>query len=157
MSPDNMYLRFFSLSPRSGEQEAQRVCRDPGPDHVALLAWLGGRLVGVASYEATGRPGEAEVAFVVPDDMYRCGIAILLLEHLAALARQRRPTRATCSPRSWPAAACADYAAEHGRSPRLPGPPRSPAGSRARPRGRCGYPRARIACGRLHATTRAAL
>jgi acyl-CoA synthetase (NDP forming)/GNAT superfamily N-acetyltransferase len=89
MSPDNMYLRFFSLSPHSGEQEAQRVCRDPGPDHVALLAWLGGRLVGVASYEATGRPGEAEVAFAVPDDMHRCGIATLLLEHLASLARQR--------------------------------------------------------------------
>ena len=89
MSPDNMYLRFFSLSPLAGEQEAQRVCRDPGPDHVALLAWLGGRLVGVASYEATGRPGEAEVAFAVPDDMHRCGIATLLLEHLASLARQR--------------------------------------------------------------------
>jgi acyl-CoA synthetase (NDP forming)/GNAT superfamily N-acetyltransferase len=89
MSPDNMYLRFFSLSPRAGEQEAQRVCRDPGPDHGALLAWLGGRLVGVASYEATGRPGEAEVAFAVPDDVHRCGIATLLLEHLASLARQR--------------------------------------------------------------------
>jgi acyl-CoA synthetase (NDP forming)/GNAT superfamily N-acetyltransferase len=89
MSPDNMYLRFFSLSPRAAEQEAQRVCRDPGPDHAALLAWLDGRLVGVASYEATGRPGEAEVAFAVPDDMHRCGIATLLLEHLASLARQR--------------------------------------------------------------------
>ena len=65
------------------------MCREPGPDHVALLAWLGGRLVGVASYEATGRPGEAEIAFAVPDDMHRRGIATLLLEHLASLARQR--------------------------------------------------------------------
>jgi acyl-CoA synthetase (NDP forming)/GNAT superfamily N-acetyltransferase len=89
MSADNLYLRFFSLSPGAGEQEAQRVCRDPGPDHAALLAWLGGRLVGVASYEFTGRPEEAEVAFAVPDDMHRCGIATLLLEHLASLARQR--------------------------------------------------------------------
>ena len=89
MSPDNIYLRFFSLSPRAGEQEAQRVCREPGPDHAALLAWLGGRLVGVASYEPTGRPGEAEIAFAVPDDMHRRGIATLLLEHLASLARQR--------------------------------------------------------------------
>ena len=32
---------------------------------------------------------EAEVAFAVPDDMHRCGIATLLLEHLASLARQR--------------------------------------------------------------------
>ena len=89
MSPENIYLRFFSLSPRAGEQEAQRVCREPGPDHAALLAWLGGRLVGVASYEPTGRPAEAEIAFAVPDDMHRRGIATLLLEHLASLARQR--------------------------------------------------------------------
>ena len=89
MSPENIYLRFFSLSPRAGEQEAQRVCRESGPDHAALLAWLGGRLVGVASYEPTGRPGEAEIAFAVPDDMHRRGIATLLLEHLASLARQR--------------------------------------------------------------------
>ena len=89
MSPDNIYLRFFSLSPHAGEQEARRVCREPGPDHAALLAWLGSRLVGVASYELTGRPGEAEIAFAVPDDMHRRGIGTLLLEHLASLARRR--------------------------------------------------------------------
>jgi len=89
MSPDSIYLRFFSLNPRSGEQEAKRVCREPGADHVALLAWLGGRLVGVASYEPTGTPGTAEIAFAVPDDMHRRGIATLLLEHLVSLARLR--------------------------------------------------------------------
>src|SRR5262249_16045962 len=51
LSPDNLYLRFFSLSPHSAQTEARRVCREPGPDHAALLAWLGDRLVGVASYE----------------------------------------------------------------------------------------------------------
>jgi acyl-CoA synthetase (NDP forming)/GNAT superfamily N-acetyltransferase len=90
MSPDNMYLRFFSVSPHAAEREAQRVCRAPGPDHEALLAWLGGRLVGVASYEATGTPGVAEIAFAVPDDMHHHGIATLLLEHLVSLARRRR-------------------------------------------------------------------
>ena len=89
MSPDNIYLRFFSLSPRAAEQEAKRVCREPGPDHAALLAWQGGRLVGVASYEATGKPGVAEIAFAVPDDMHHRGIATLLLEHLVSLARRR--------------------------------------------------------------------
>jgi acyl-CoA synthetase (NDP forming)/RimJ/RimL family protein N-acetyltransferase len=89
MSPDNMYLRFFSLSPRSAEQEATRVCREPGADHGVLLAWLSGRLVGVASYEPTGTPGTAEIAFAVPDDMHRRGIATLLLEHLVSLARLR--------------------------------------------------------------------
>ena len=89
MSPDNIYLRFFSLSPHAAQTEAARVTREPGPDHLALLAWLGKRLVGVASYEATERPGVAEIAFAVPDDMHRRGIATLLLEHLVSLARRR--------------------------------------------------------------------
>ena len=89
MSPSNLYLRFFSLSPRSPQDEAARVSRAPGPDHAALLAWLGGRLVGVASYEAARQPGVAEVAFAVPDDMHGRGIATLLLEHLVSVARER--------------------------------------------------------------------
>jgi acyl-CoA synthetase (NDP forming)/RimJ/RimL family protein N-acetyltransferase len=89
MSPDNMYLRFFSASSHMAEREARRVCREPGPGHEALLAWLGDRLVGVASYEPTGRPGVAEIAFAVPDDMHHRGIATLLLEHLVSLARRR--------------------------------------------------------------------
>jgi acyl-CoA synthetase (NDP forming)/GNAT superfamily N-acetyltransferase len=89
MSSDNLYLRFFSMSRRSGEREAQRVCRLADPDHGALLAWLGGRLVGVASYEPGVSPGVAEIAFAVPDDMHRRGIATLLLEHLVSLARLR--------------------------------------------------------------------
>jgi acyl-CoA synthetase (NDP forming)/GNAT superfamily N-acetyltransferase len=89
MSPDNAYLRFFSLSPLAPEREAQRVCRSEGTDHAALLAHRDGRLVGVASYELTGRPGVAEIAFAVPDDMHGRGVATLLLEHLVSLARQR--------------------------------------------------------------------
>jgi acyl-CoA synthetase (NDP forming)/RimJ/RimL family protein N-acetyltransferase len=88
MSADNFYLRFFSLSPRSAETEARRVCREPAPDHAALLAWLGSRLVGVASYELAG-PDTAEVAFAVPDDLHGRGIATLLLEHLVSIARER--------------------------------------------------------------------
>src|SRR5215467_3476976 len=74
MSPDNLYLRFFSMSKRAGEQEARRVCRPPDADHAALLALLGPQLVGVASYELTGTPGVAEVAFAVADDMQGRGI-----------------------------------------------------------------------------------
>ena len=88
LSAENLYLRFFSLSPHNAAAEAARVCREPGPDHAALLAWLGDRLVGVASYEPTGKPGAAEVAFAVPDDMHGRGIATLLLEHLVSIGRE---------------------------------------------------------------------
>ena len=65
------------------------MCRAPGADHAALLAWLGGRLVGVASYEPAQKAGVAEVAFAVPDDMHGRGIATLLLEHLVSVATER--------------------------------------------------------------------
>ena len=109
MSPDNAYLRFFSLSRMAAEQEARRVTRAAGPDHAALLAVYDGRVVGLASYEveraradkpsadkpsadkpSSGRPGgarTAEVAFAVADTMHHRGIATLLLEHLVSLAR----------------------------------------------------------------------
>ena len=94
MSPNNAYLRFFSLSRLAAEQEARRVTREPGPDHAALLALYDGQVVGLASYEVAqeqrwqadgGRT--AEVAFAVADTMHHRGIATLLLEHLVSLAR----------------------------------------------------------------------
>src|SRR5215472_14356202 len=90
MSPDNLYLRFFSMSKRAGEQEARRVCRPPDAGHAALLALLGPQLVGLASYELTSTPGRAEIAFAVADDMHGRGIATLLLEHLVSLGRAQR-------------------------------------------------------------------
>ena len=54
MSPDNLYLRFFSMSPLAAEREARRICREPGPDHAALLAVLDGEVVGCGTYEQSG-------------------------------------------------------------------------------------------------------
>jgi acyl-CoA synthetase (NDP forming)/GNAT superfamily N-acetyltransferase len=87
MSSDNLYLRFFSLSPVNAELEAQRICRTPEPGHVALLACLGADVVGVASYEMNDGDS-AEVALAVADNFHRHGIATLLLEHLVSIARQ---------------------------------------------------------------------
>jgi hypothetical protein len=42
MSADNIYLRFFSMSLVGAKQAAHRMCREPAPDHAALLAWLAG-------------------------------------------------------------------------------------------------------------------
>jgi len=91
MSPDNAYLRFFSLSRLAAEQEARRVTREPSPDHAALLAVFDGQVVGVASFEVARTDGRtAEVAFAVADTMHHRGIAMLLLEHLVSLARARQ-------------------------------------------------------------------
>ena len=79
------------------------MCRADGANHAALLALLGEELVGVASYEPTGAPDTAEIAFAVADQMHGRGVATLLLEHLVSLARaaeraglhRRRPCRRT--------------------------------------------------------------
>ncbi|GAB3979494.1 bifunctional GNAT family N-acetyltransferase/acetate--CoA ligase family protein [Actinoallomurus acanthiterrae] len=89
MSPDNLYLRFFGLSPRIADEVSERLCRGPDPAHEVLGAWLGDELVGVANYEPTGDPGTAEIALVVADGMHHRGVGTLLLEHLVSLARSR--------------------------------------------------------------------
>ncbi len=89
MSPDNIYLRFFSISPLAADREAIRVTRPPDAEHCALLAWLGSQLVGVASYEPTGKPGVAEIAFAVTDHMHGRGVGTLLLDHLVSTGRLR--------------------------------------------------------------------
>jgi GNAT superfamily N-acetyltransferase len=88
MSPDNLYLRFFSMSSVAAEQAARRICREPDPDHAALLAVLGGEVTGYGTYERFGAgSASAEVAFAVTDAMHNRGVGTLLLEHLISLAR----------------------------------------------------------------------
>jgi acyl-CoA synthetase (NDP forming)/GNAT superfamily N-acetyltransferase len=90
MSPDNLYLRFFSMGTAVAEREAWRICREPVPDRVALLAVLDGEVVGCGSYELLGAGSvSAEVAMAVADDMHNRGVGTLLLEHLISLARGR--------------------------------------------------------------------
>ena len=63
------------MSPLAAEQEARRVCREPGPDHAALLAVLDGEVVGCGTYERAGTGSRsAEVAFTVADDLQNRGI-----------------------------------------------------------------------------------
>jgi acyl-CoA synthetase (NDP forming)/GNAT superfamily N-acetyltransferase len=97
MSADNSYLRFFSFSRLSAEQEAKRVCRPPGPDHAALLAVGGGQVIGVASYEVTNHGPKAEIAIAVPDHMHGRGTGTLLLAHLVSDAGHRGITTFTAS------------------------------------------------------------
>jgi acyl-CoA synthetase (NDP forming)/GNAT superfamily N-acetyltransferase len=91
MSPDNAYMRFFNLSRLAAETEARRICRQPRPGHVALLAVSGDEVVGCASYDVPADSRNvAEVAFAVADHMHHRGIATLLLEHLVSYARSHQ-------------------------------------------------------------------
>ena len=94
MSPDSSYMRFFSFSRLAGDTEARRICQDPTPENVALLALADGTVAGCASYAGTV-PGVAEVAFAVADNMHHRGIATLLLEHLVSWARSHQITTFT--------------------------------------------------------------
>jgi acyl-CoA synthetase (NDP forming)/GNAT superfamily N-acetyltransferase len=94
MSADSSYLRFFNFSRLAAGTEARRLCRDPTPGNVALLALADGTVAGCASYAGTA-PGVAEVAFAVADDMHHRGIATLLLEHLVSWARSHQITTFT--------------------------------------------------------------
>jgi acyl-CoA synthetase (NDP forming)/GNAT superfamily N-acetyltransferase len=94
MSPGNTYMRFFNISRLAAETEARRICRNPAPGAVTLLALAAGEVVGVASYAGIGS-GRTEVAFAVADHMHHRGIATLLLEHLVSLAASRGITTFT--------------------------------------------------------------
>ncbi|MGO8893554.1 MAG: GNAT family N-acetyltransferase [Streptosporangiaceae bacterium] len=94
MSPDNTYMRFFNISRLVAEIEARRICKDPVPGQVALLALAGDEVVGVASY-VSEVPGQAEIAFAVADHMHHRGVATLLLEHLVSFARSHQITTFT--------------------------------------------------------------
>ncbi|BAN03132.1 bifunctional acetate--CoA ligase family protein/GNAT family N-acetyltransferase [Ilumatobacter coccineus] len=94
-SPESLYRRFFSPKPSLTRAELEHFTTVDMVDRVALAVELHDELVAWASYERwTGR-NEAEAAFMVDDAHHGRGIATLLLEHLAAIARTNGITRFT--------------------------------------------------------------
>ena len=85
-SDDAMRLRFFNVSRSAAHDYVEHLLADP--DVLSLVAETRGRLVGLATAERVG-PDSAEVSFLVADDFHGLGLGTLLLEHLAALARDR--------------------------------------------------------------------
>jgi GNAT superfamily N-acetyltransferase len=90
LSPESIYLRFFSCHPRLSASEVERFTHVDGTDRMALVGTLHDEIVGVARYERLRScTTEAEVAFVVRDSHQGRGLGTLLLEHLAAYGRDR--------------------------------------------------------------------
>ncbi|GAA0911771.1 GNAT family N-acetyltransferase [Nonomuraea longicatena] len=88
LSDESIYFRFFGPRPRLSDKEVERFTNVDYTDRVALIATIGAEMVAVIRYDRSG-PGEAEVAFLVEDAHQGRGVASVLLEHLAATARER--------------------------------------------------------------------
>ena len=91
-SERSIYFRFFAPLDRLPERDLDRFTHVDHHDRVALIAVAGEddgeRIIGVGRYDRTD-PGTAEVAFNVADDHHGRGVGSVLLEHLAAAARER--------------------------------------------------------------------
>lgn len=92
LSRETIYLRFFAPYPELTERDLHRFTHVDHVDRVALVATIADQLVGVGRYDRVDE-GEAEVAFVVHDDHQGRGLGSVLLEHLAAAARERGISR----------------------------------------------------------------
>ena len=94
-SPDSRYRRYFSPKPTLSEAELDRFCTVDFVDRAALVVELRGELVGWSSYERWANRPDADAAFMVDDAHHGAGIATLMLEHLAAIARSNGIERFT--------------------------------------------------------------
>jgi len=86
-SAESVYRRYFSPKPTLNERDLEHFTNVDMVDRVALAVESQDQLVAWASYERWPGRNEAEAAFMVDDDFHGRGIATLLLEHLAAIAR----------------------------------------------------------------------
>ena len=87
-SSDSRYYRYFSPKPELSDAELTRFTTVDFVDRAAFVVEDRGEFIGWASYERWKNRGDAEVAFQVDDGHHGKGIATLLLEHLATVARE---------------------------------------------------------------------
>src|SRR4051794_14892455 len=89
LSENSRWLRFFSLGVDL-DRAAERAAAGDRPDGYGLIVTKGAEERGVAhAVFELERPGRAEVAFAVADEMQGRGLATVLLAHLAQVASAR--------------------------------------------------------------------
>lgn len=87
-SEHSRYLRFFAPMPRLSSRDLDRFTHVDHVDRVAFVVLVGQDIIAVGRYDRVS-PTSAEVAFNVSDSRQGTGLASVLLEHLAAAARER--------------------------------------------------------------------
>ena len=92
---ENQYRRFLSPKPTLNDKELEHFTHIDFHDRVALVVEERGEFIAWASYERWRARNDAEVAFMVDDQHQGRGIATILLEHLAAIARSNGIDRFT--------------------------------------------------------------
>ncbi len=89
LSPESQRLRFFSPHPRLSDREVTRFVHVDGDARVAIVAECDGDIVAVARFDRFVESTDAEAAFVVQDSFQGRGLGSVLLERLAACAREQ--------------------------------------------------------------------
>lgn len=94
-SQNSIYMRFFAFKARLSNKELKRFTEVDYRDRVAFVITIGGEIIGIGRYDRLDDPAEAEVAFNIADAHQGRGIGSILLEHLAAAARENGIRRFT--------------------------------------------------------------
>lgn len=87
-SAESIYYRYFSPRPVLSEADVERLTTVDHVDRVAFVGLIGADLVGVARYDRYPTTEIAEVAFFTDEEQRGRGVATILLEFLAAAARE---------------------------------------------------------------------
>ena len=87
LSPESVYLRFFTCHPELDPSELYRFTHVDHRDREAIIAVVDGEIVAVARFDRLEPPSDAEVAFVVADAWQGRGLGSLLFDRIAARAR----------------------------------------------------------------------
>lgn len=87
-SAESTYFRFFAPMPRLSPADLHRFTHVDHVERVAFICTVGDEIVGVGRYDQVNET-TAEVAFNISDHHQGRGLGSVLLEHLAAAARER--------------------------------------------------------------------
>ena len=87
-SQDSIYFRYFTYKSQLSAKELERFTVVDYVDRVAFVILLGDELMGIGRYDRLGDTTEAEVAFNIADAHQGRGLGSILMEHLAAAARE---------------------------------------------------------------------